>query len=151
MFTSKHCDLQKMLFGEIVFDDDFNKIKRTPDCMCQMMMIFIMVKYIRYIRYLYVCVCVFFFFCVCVQGEVGGEEWRRQEFWRAGRHWCGGGCAYWPSWCYRMYDASYLAQRVRARFLLLINCTGSSKGVRSTCGRMSPADLSYWISWNIMV
>ena len=30
--------------------------------MCQMMMIFIMVKYIRCIRYLYVCVCV----CVCV-------------------------------------------------------------------------------------
>ena len=28
MFTSKHCDLQKMLFGEILFDDDFNRMKR---------------------------------------------------------------------------------------------------------------------------
>jgi hypothetical protein len=53
--------------------------------------------------------------------------------------------------CYRMFDVSYLAQRVRERFLLLINCAGSSKGLRSACGHMSPADLSYWISGNIMV
>ena len=26
MFSSKHHDLQKILFGEIVFDDDFRKI-----------------------------------------------------------------------------------------------------------------------------
>ena len=29
---SKHYDLQKSLFGEIVFDDDFHKIKRIRDC-----------------------------------------------------------------------------------------------------------------------
>ena len=28
---SRHCDLQKPLFGGIVFDDYFHKIKRTPD------------------------------------------------------------------------------------------------------------------------
>ena len=27
IFMSKHYDLQKSLFGEIVFDDDFHKIK----------------------------------------------------------------------------------------------------------------------------
>jgi hypothetical protein len=27
---SKHCNLQKSLFGEIVFVDDFQKIKTTP-------------------------------------------------------------------------------------------------------------------------
>jgi hypothetical protein len=27
---SKHCNLQKSLFGEIVFDDYFQKIKTTP-------------------------------------------------------------------------------------------------------------------------
>ena len=31
MFMSRHCDLQKPLFGGIVFDDYFHKIKRTPD------------------------------------------------------------------------------------------------------------------------
>ena len=30
MFMSKHYDLQKSLFGEIAFDDDFHKIKTTP-------------------------------------------------------------------------------------------------------------------------
>jgi hypothetical protein len=30
MFVSKHYGLQKSLFGEIVFDDDFHKIKTTP-------------------------------------------------------------------------------------------------------------------------
>ena len=51
-----------------------------------------------------------------------------------------------------MFDVSYLAQRVRERFLLLINCAGSSKGLRSACGirHISPADWSYWISGNIM-
>jgi hypothetical protein len=32
VFMSKHYDLQKSLFGEIVFDDDFHKIKRMHDC-----------------------------------------------------------------------------------------------------------------------
>ena len=32
MFMSKHYDLQKSVFGEIVFDDDFHKIKRIRDC-----------------------------------------------------------------------------------------------------------------------
>ena len=31
MFTSKDYDLQKILVGEIVFDDDFNGIEKTPD------------------------------------------------------------------------------------------------------------------------
>jgi hypothetical protein len=31
MFMSRHCDLQNTLFGGIVFDDDFHKIKRTSD------------------------------------------------------------------------------------------------------------------------
>jgi hypothetical protein len=71
MFTSKHCDLQKMFFCEIVFDDaTFNRMKRKKHFVvkfylittliklkahlivcqmmmifiCQMMMIFIMVK-----------------------------------------------------------------------------------------------------------
>ena len=30
MLLSKHYDLQKSLFGEIVFDDYFHKIKTTP-------------------------------------------------------------------------------------------------------------------------
>ncbi len=30
MFMSKHYDLQKILFGEIVFDDDFHEIITTP-------------------------------------------------------------------------------------------------------------------------
>ena len=30
MFMSKHYGLQKSLFGEIVCDDDFHKIKTTP-------------------------------------------------------------------------------------------------------------------------
>jgi hypothetical protein len=32
MFMSKHYYLQKSVFGEIVFDDDFHKIKRIRDC-----------------------------------------------------------------------------------------------------------------------
>jgi hypothetical protein len=31
MFMSKHQDLQKILFGEIVFDNDFRKIKTKQD------------------------------------------------------------------------------------------------------------------------
>ena len=31
MFISKHQDLQKILFGEIVFDNDFHKIKKIHD------------------------------------------------------------------------------------------------------------------------
>jgi hypothetical protein len=31
MFMSKHQDLQKILFGEIVFDNDFHKIKKIHD------------------------------------------------------------------------------------------------------------------------
>ena len=31
MFMSKRYDLQKSLFGEIVFDDDFHKIKKLND------------------------------------------------------------------------------------------------------------------------
>jgi hypothetical protein len=31
MFMSKHYYLQKSLFGEIVFDDDFHKIKKIND------------------------------------------------------------------------------------------------------------------------
>jgi len=31
MFMSKHYDFQKLLFGQIVFDDDFNNIKKTPE------------------------------------------------------------------------------------------------------------------------
>jgi hypothetical protein len=30
LFMSKHYHLQKSLFGEIVFDDDFHRIKTTP-------------------------------------------------------------------------------------------------------------------------
>ena len=30
MFKSKHYELQKSLFGEIVFDDDFHEIITTP-------------------------------------------------------------------------------------------------------------------------
>ena len=30
MFMSKHYEVQKSLFGEIIFDDDFLKIKRIP-------------------------------------------------------------------------------------------------------------------------
>jgi hypothetical protein len=32
MFMSKHYDLKKSLFGEIVFDNDLHKIKRIHDC-----------------------------------------------------------------------------------------------------------------------
>jgi hypothetical protein len=45
MFLSKHHDLQKILFGEIVFDDDLkiqNDVKE--------MMILKMLKYIRFIK-----------------------------------------------------------------------------------------------------
>jgi hypothetical protein len=31
MFMSKHQDLQKIFFGEIVFDNDFRKIKNIQD------------------------------------------------------------------------------------------------------------------------
>ena len=31
MFSSKHHDLQKILFGEIVFDDDFRTILKTQN------------------------------------------------------------------------------------------------------------------------
>ena len=31
MLTSKDYDLQKILFSEIVFDDDFHEIQKTPD------------------------------------------------------------------------------------------------------------------------
>ena len=31
MFMSKHQDLQKTLFGEIVFDNDFHKIRKIQD------------------------------------------------------------------------------------------------------------------------
>ena len=31
MFMSKHCDFQKSLFGDIIFDDEYTKIKQTPD------------------------------------------------------------------------------------------------------------------------
>ena len=31
MFISKHQDLQKILFGEIVFDNDFHMIKKIQD------------------------------------------------------------------------------------------------------------------------
>ena len=31
MFSSKHHDLQKILFGEIVFDDDFRKIVKMQN------------------------------------------------------------------------------------------------------------------------
>ena len=31
MFMSKHQDAQKILFGEIVFDNDFRKIKKIQD------------------------------------------------------------------------------------------------------------------------
>ena len=31
MFMSKHQDLQKILFGHIVFDNDFRKIKKIQD------------------------------------------------------------------------------------------------------------------------
>ena len=42
IFMSKHYDLQKSLFGEIVFDDDFHKIKKlNDDIMIMMMMIII--------------------------------------------------------------------------------------------------------------
>ena len=27
---SKHCDFQKSLFGDTVFDEEYNKIKQTP-------------------------------------------------------------------------------------------------------------------------
>ena len=30
MFMSKHYDLQKILVGEIVFDDEYDKIKQAP-------------------------------------------------------------------------------------------------------------------------
>ena len=44
MFMSKHQDLQKILFGEIVFDNDFRKM------MLKKMMILIMLKYLRFIK-----------------------------------------------------------------------------------------------------
>ena len=31
MFMSKHQDAQKILFGEIVFDNDFRKIRKIQD------------------------------------------------------------------------------------------------------------------------
>jgi hypothetical protein len=31
MFMSRHHDLQKIFFGEIVFDNDFRKIKKIQD------------------------------------------------------------------------------------------------------------------------
>ncbi len=31
MFMSKHQNLQKILFGEIVFDNDFRKIRKIQD------------------------------------------------------------------------------------------------------------------------
>ena len=35
MFTSKHYDFQKLLFGEIVFDEEYNKTKKkTPAYIC---------------------------------------------------------------------------------------------------------------------
>ncbi len=45
---SKHHDLQKILFGEIVFDDDFCKIFNYR-MMLKKMMILKMLKYIRFI------------------------------------------------------------------------------------------------------
>ena len=45
----KHEDLQKKLFGEIVFDNNFRKIKKYK-MMLKKMMILIMLKYIRFIK-----------------------------------------------------------------------------------------------------
>jgi hypothetical protein len=28
---SKHCDFQKSLFGDIIFDEEYTRIKQTPD------------------------------------------------------------------------------------------------------------------------
>ena len=49
MFSSKHQDLWKVLFEEIVFDDGFRKIKKYK-MMLKKMMILIMLKYIRFIK-----------------------------------------------------------------------------------------------------
>ena len=50
MFMSNHGDFQKLLFGEIVFDNDFNKIRKHL-IVFLMMMILITVKYIRYLMF----------------------------------------------------------------------------------------------------
>ena len=56
MFTSKHYDFQKLLFGEIVFDEEYNKTKKkTPAYIC-------MYTYIKF-------VCVFVCLCVCVRAR----------------------------------------------------------------------------------
>jgi hypothetical protein len=49
IFPSKHHDLQKILFGEIVFDDDFRKIVNLQDNVKEMM-ILKMLKYTRFIK-----------------------------------------------------------------------------------------------------
>jgi hypothetical protein len=56
MFMSKHYDLQKSLFGEIVFDDDFHKNKTTP---CRMNDAYVCV-------YMSVCMNVHTYVCICV-------------------------------------------------------------------------------------
>jgi hypothetical protein len=48
MFVSKHYHLQEILFGKIVFEDDFHKIKKLNDDIHHDV-ILMMVKYIKYL------------------------------------------------------------------------------------------------------
>jgi hypothetical protein len=51
MFMSKHNHLQKILFGEIVFDSDCHKLKEHMLVHQMIVMILIVLKYIRYIMF----------------------------------------------------------------------------------------------------
>ena len=79
MFMSKHQDLQKILFGEIVFDNDFRKIKKTQDdakdnddfnngkiCTygCVSVCMYVCVYYIMH------CVCTYIYIHTCVYTNI---------------------------------------------------------------------------------
>lgn len=80
---------------------------------------------------------------------------KARGFRRGAREGRGPGSAYWPSWCFKMFDASVLVQRARARFLVLTGA-GSGGGPSKAqemggAGLQNPIDFSYWLSWNMMV
>ena len=98
--------------------------------------------------------------------DQGGGEYRSLQleqaraFRRGAREWRGAGTAHWPPWCFKLFDASSLAKRARARFLVLTGagqCSSGGGGGLSRgqeiggAGPQNPVDFSYWLSWNMMV
>ena len=79
---------------------------------------------------------------------------------RGVKAWRGAGSAYWPRWCYAMFDAETLARQARARFQVLTgmdHAPARGTGASGDCGQAAaaaphePLAFSYWLSWNLLV